>query len=100
MALEEATAHLAALEVDRAAFKRLERSIARREGRLRRMVTDAFNIGADRRGGPWMDQSWVELGSRSCAASPIGLCAYDRCARIHNSDVCLFCEKTSSKGDR
>jgi len=78
---------------DREALLQLQQQIDAREVLLQRIVADAFNVGADERGGPWIEPRAVRLGEWDCAVSPTGQCAYDATGESADCLICLFCSR-------
>jgi hypothetical protein len=85
--------------------KQLTGQIRHREGRLRRIVVDAFNNESEPRSGMAIPVGQVVLGVHPCEESPIGVCAFDKLTRVQPlpyqrdpksqtpMDGCLFCGK-------
>ena len=62
--------------------KGLMGQIRNREGRLRRIAADAYNEASEPLDGMTADTREIDLGSKPCALSPIGICVYSRLGRL------------------
>ena len=56
--------------------KGLMGQIRSKKGRLRRIVTDAFNEESEPLNGITVEVREIDLGCKSCGLSPIGICVY------------------------
>jgi len=60
----------------KAKAKTLTGQIRHREGRLRRIAADAFNVESEPIDGVTAEVREIILGSKPCEVSPIGICVY------------------------